>query len=393
MNIPSAYLDGYEKARKKYPELADAYILHTTTGDPLADRVVEELAPYIREGKGQEQEIIEAAFDKHGNPPESTPPALRELIAATSVVPDWFDPKLAEVATRAFLRNPEIILAALATGAIVEGFSTLISKSFRIRGRLLDNGVRRLKQNNLQLFEQFMPGGLNPGCDGWRLNLRIRLVHAQARSLVRTSSEWDEAQYGLPLNAAHMLLGAACFSGRLMQHVARLGGGFSEREREAYVHVWRYSGFQMGIPQAISFHDEASAIRIYEVGALCEPPPDDDAILMANSIINSTPVVLDVTESSARRREAGRYYQLSRELIGNELADRFRFPPARKIPLLPLIALKYRAMRQLVNYMPRWFSRYSIDTFNRLIEASDLGQYRHDYRLPSSLFDEDSKKW
>ena len=37
-----------------------------------------------------------------------------------------------------------------------------------------------------------MPGGLEPGGDGWKLSLRIRLVHAQSRKLIReTSDEWD----------------------------------------------------------------------------------------------------------------------------------------------------------------------------------------------------------
>ena len=176
------------------------------------------------------------------NLPQDTPEALRDLIADAGVLPDWFDRELVRDATRAFLRNSEMVLGALVGGAIIEGFSTLISKSFRIRSRIMTNGVRRLKQNLLQLVEQYLPGGIEPGGDGWKLSLRIRLVHAQARRLVATADEWDHSIYGLPLSAAHMSLGAAAFSGRLMQHVSSLGGDFSDREREAYVHVWRYTG-------------------------------------------------------------------------------------------------------------------------------------------------------
>lgn len=50
--------------------------------------------------------------------------------------------------------------SGLVRGSIVEGFSTLISKSFRIRGRVTNSGVRRLKQNGMQLVEQYLPAGM-----------------------------------------------------------------------------------------------------------------------------------------------------------------------------------------------------------------------------------------
>ena len=110
---------------------------------------------------------IASTVDRYFDPPRKTPEALRELIASAAVVPDWFDPDIALKGTKAFLRNSDMVLGGLVGGAIVEGFSTLISKSFRIRSRIILNGVRRLKQNTLQLTEQFMPGGLEPGGDAW----------------------------------------------------------------------------------------------------------------------------------------------------------------------------------------------------------------------------------
>ena len=393
LQVPTVYQEGYRQARARDPELADRYVGHTTAGDPLADQVVEELAPLVQEGKGREHRIIDAALGSPLNPPADVPASLRKLVSESAVVPDWFDPRLAHAGSRAFFRNPEIVLAGLVTGAILEGFSTLISKSFRIRGRLMENGVRRLKQNNLQLFEQFLPGGLEPGGDGWRLNIRIRLVHAQVRRMLGTVEEWDEEKYGVPLSAAHMLLGATAFSGRLMQHVQRLGGGFNREERDGYVHAWRYSGILMGIPETIMFHDEASSLRIFEIARLCEPPPDEDGIMMAHSIINSTPIVLGLNEHTARRKEADRLYRIARELIGTELADQLMLPSARWLPLVPLVSARYRLMRFFSRYMPSFFSRYQLKVFGVLLNVSSLGQFQHSFRLPDSPFDEDSRKW
>ena len=386
--VPSIYREGYEKARGKDPELADAYIRHTALGDPLADRAAEDLAsPDSVHG------VIRSALNRHEDPSVDVPQSLRDLVASASVVPHWFDPGFAHVAARAFFRNPEIILVALATGAIVEGFSTLISRSFFIRGRILKNGVRRLNQNNLQLIEQFLPDGLLPGGDGWKLNLRIRLVHARTRHLINSSEEWDTAMLGMPVSAAHVLLGAASFSGRLMQHVDRLGGRFSSEEREAYVHIWRYSGWLLGIPEAIMFDDEASAVRAFEIGTLCEPPPDEYGIIMANSLLNSVPLVLGIDDPAARKSETAKYYEISRSLIGNELAEQFKFPRPRAIPLLPILRARYLSWRLLGRLFPTWSAPHNLGSFTVLLQASDLGKYEHDYRLPSALRDEDSREW
>ena len=392
MEIPASYVNGYNAARRRDPEFAEAYIRHTTVGDPLADRVVEELVESTP--PGQMNRIISAALNNHENLPKNTPESLRTLIAEAAVIPDWFDQDIALIATEAFLRNPEIILAGLATGAIVEGFSTLISKSFLIRGRIIGHGVRRLKQNNLHLLEQFIPGGLYPGGDGWKLNLRIRLVHAQSRRLIKDSEEWDETTYGMPLSAAHMLLGAAAFSGRLMQHVERLGGDFNAEEREAYVHVWRYTGLVMGIPDAIMFHDEASACRAFVTGVLCEPLPEDDEIIMANSIINSAPIVLGFTEPRERCAKAESFYQVSRELIGNYMADLFRFPAGKRIRILPFMRLKYCVERVIQKLYLRWFHHHDFTHFDIILKTSNLGKYEISYKLPTALHDEDeTQEW
>ena len=386
MQFPTCYADGYARARARDPRRADQYIRHTRIGDPMADAVVEELDAAVPPGKVHA--VIAEALH---SPTPNTPEFLRTFLASARARPDWFDPRIAMVGTRAFLRNSDTVIMALVCGAIIEGFSTLIAKSFRIRGRILDNGVRRLKQNMLQLVEQFLPGGIEPGGDGWRLTLRIRLVHAQSRRLLRKSPEWDSATHGMPLSAAHLMLGAAAFSARLMRHVALLGGDFSDEEREAYVHVWRYGSVLLGVPEPIRFTDQASALQAFATGAACEPDFDEDSIIMANSIINSAPLLLGYRKPRARGLLASTLYQVSRELIGAENADALRFPPrARGISRLCLMRWRTYADR-LLRGMPG--SRGSIKQFSQLLDVSNLERFEHDYSLPTAVHDEESRPW
>jgi hypothetical protein len=389
ITIPSAYAEGYEAAWKRDPEFTEAYIRHTNIGDPLADPVAEDLVEWPpREIHSLLARVLQSPYDL----PEETPESLRHFIAEVSKVPDWFDEDIARVASRAFLRNSDLVLAGLVGGSIVEGFATLISKSFRIRGRVTASGVRRLKQNGLQLIEQYLPGGMSPLNDGWKLTLRVRLVHAQSRRLIGQSDEWNRERYGLPISAATMLLAGSAFSGRLMQHVATLGGDFTQEERDAYVHVWRYTGLLMGIPEELLFHDEASAVVAFEIGRLCEPTPDEDAIIMANSIVNSSPLVIGITEPKERRKLATFVYRVCRELIGDDLADGFMFPKGRR-KVIPFFRAQNRTKRLVRKVIPSWRAKTDLARFKALVDFVNLGKLEHSYSLPTAVHDEDSAEW
>ncbi len=391
MRIPSSYVAGYEAARAVDARLADDYIRHTTLGDPLADRVVEDLA--AAHSPGEVHPLIAAALRDPFELPAGLPDSLEHLVREVAVIPDWYDPKLAQAATRGFIRNSSIIPAALAGAAIVEGFSTLISKSFRIRGRITQNGVRRLRQNLLHLADQYLPGGMEPGGDGWRLTLRIRLVHAQSRMLLKDSDEWDAAAHGAPVSAAHIMLASTTFSARLLQHSRRLGAKFSDMEWEGYVHVWRYTAWIMGVPEAILFEDYEDARRRFEIGMLCEPEPDDDAIIMANSIVNSAPLLLGVKDPSERRPFAMFIYQVCRELVGDELADDFLFPPSQRVKQVPLLWLKHRLKSGAMRWIPGFHRFNKGYDYMEMLQISNVGDFEQSYSLPTTLHDEASRPW
>ena len=51
-----------------------------------------------------------------------------------------------------------MVLVGFVAGVLIEGFTTNIAKSFFITGRVRDQGIRRLKQNNRHMMDIFLPG-------------------------------------------------------------------------------------------------------------------------------------------------------------------------------------------------------------------------------------------
>src|SRR5690606_14549348 len=122
-----------------------------------------------------------------------------KFFAELEPVPAWFDRAKTIAGGEAFYRHSEMFILAVTAAIMVEGFSTGMSKSFAITGKMVDAAVRRLRQNNRHIIEIMLPGGLDRKSDGWKLSLRARLVHARIRNLLTKSPEWDAAAWGTPL--------------------------------------------------------------------------------------------------------------------------------------------------------------------------------------------------
>ena len=387
MNMPTAYLSGYEKARLVDKETADLYIAHTHVGDPVMDAIVEELASLPQR---QVHRFIQAGMDEDREAMRNAPQLLRDFfLDAPQPDPDWLDSDAFDPGVRAFQRNSVQVLSAFVTGVLIDGFSTLISQSFVQTGRIFDDGVWRLKQNNRHQMEIFWPGGLDRYGDGWKLSVRIRFVHAQVRRLLGQTEEWEHDAWGVPISAAHMGYSIACFAARTVKHSESLGAHYSTEERAGFHAVWRYAGYLMGIPETILYTDESHALHIYRIGSMCEPPPTPEAIVMTNALINSAPLVAGITDTEERRKLVrGVIYPVSRGLIGNDLADQLNFPASK----LPFPLFWYRLDQHIQRLRSR-LRKEGIKNFSTLLEASAYDDAGLSYRLPDHARAEESSRW
>jgi hypothetical protein len=391
VQVPAIFVPGYEKARLLDPTLAATYIAHMRVGDPLADAVMRDL-----EGLGQAEtgRLFRAAFQQQDAVLRDAPPSLQRFVHEVSTVPPWYDRARAYHGCRVLLHNSDQFLAAFAAGAIVEGFGTRISKSFAITGRMIDDGVRRLKQNLRHLLDIFLPRGVEPSGDGWKLTLRIRIVHARIRALLRESEEWEYDNWGLPVSAAHLALASAAFSARLIQLAEKLGARFdSDDDREAFMSVWCYDAWLMGVPDELLFHSHAEGLHLFELGSACEPPPDEDAIALANCIVNSTPVVIGVTEPVARADFAQYAYRIARELVGDAKADQLLFPPRPRLPILPWLRMQERLKRRFGKFFPALGKLQRRRSFTHILSLTDLGGAGITYDLPDHVRSDMSSRW
>ena len=390
LKVPEDYVEGYERARSIDECVADNYVAHAYIGDPPADALIEALSELPR---AQGYRFIEAGVNQDAAALEGAPRAVRNFFDKLERPPDWLSSQDFTPGIRAFHRGSDLILQALVAGSLVEGFSSNIARSFDITGRLRDQGVRRLEQNNRHVVEIFLPDGLERYGDGWKLSVRIRIVHAQVRRLLSRSDEWDTEAWGVPLSAAHIGLASAAFSARLLRHAERLGVRFSLEERESFMHVWRYTMHLMGLPSAILWRDEHEALRLFEVGAACEPPPGFDSIIMAHELIEAVPLVLGVEGEKEKQEILKLAFSVSRALIGNERADQLKLPHHRTWGLLEEVWLHTRWNHVKDTIFHDGAQRNRLTHFQYLLNASMYDKGGISFRLPDHVHSEESHRW
>ena len=385
MRVPSAYSDSYQRARPSDPEGVDNYIRHTTIGDPELDPVLEELSDLA---PAELHRFIRGVIEWEGETLRAAPRVLRDFFE-TLEEPVWLNWDGLEPGIRTFYKNADLMLGAFVTGVLIEGFSTLIAKSFSITGRVRYT-TRRLKQNNRQLLDIFFPNGLYRNGEGWKLSVRVRFVHGRMRSLLANSPEWDHEGWGTPLSAAHLGYAISVFSKRLLDYSTLLGARFSEEERKGVMDVWRYSGYLMGIPESILYSSAKEAERVYELAYLCEPPPSADSRALANTLIQSIPSVAQISDEAEQKKIVKLAYRLSRALIGNELADAFGYPKRRPwhVGTLPLFRTRQRLLR-------RWSGTEALRANNltQLLQISMYDEGGLSYRMPDHVKAEKQNPW
>ena len=279
------------------------------------------------------------------------------------------------------------MLIAFVTGVLVEGFSTLIAKSFSITERV-SSTTRRLQQNNRHMMDIFFPGGLYRENDGWKLSTRIRFIHARIRALMNDSEHWNHEAWGTPVSAAHLGFAISVFSKRLLEYSLQVGARFSHEERESVMAVWRYAGYLMGIPETILYSTAAGAEEIYKISYLCEPSADSDSIAVANGLIRAIPSVAGVTDPVQEKELTSLAYRLSRALIGNRLASRFEFPSNSKIGTLFAFRMKQRIQRML-----RGGQLVRADNFTQLLQISVYDERGLSYKMPDHVKHSKSSPW
>ena len=157
--------------------------------------------------------------------------------------------------------------------------------------------------------------------------------------------------------------------------------------------VWQYAMLLAGVPEALLPLREDEALKLYSIAMTCEPPPDFESIIMANALIHAAPLVLGVDDEDEKNDLLKLAYTVSRALIGDEMADKLKYPRYRYGAILFGARMQTRLNNAFDRILGGRFRRRRFNNFSYLMSAAAYDEAGISYRLPDHVYAEDSGRW
>jgi hypothetical protein len=220
--------------------------LKRTLGDQPADDFIREVFSDDSKKLQLQQWLGGTADQQHLTSLKALYPNV-EFIAQASTLPSWADPKLMKAGAAFFARHAEMIMSLLgllslpycytaANGAMVLYLSELIRKQT----------TKRLYDTAIFVWEVMAPDAFGSQGNAFQQILKVRILHAAVRYYTLKSGKWDES-WGLPINQEDMAGTNLSFSLIVMHGLRLLGFSVSQKEQEAFMHVWAVIGHLSGL--------------------------------------------------------------------------------------------------------------------------------------------------
>jgi hypothetical protein len=320
--VRPARLVHLQEARARFGAPADRLAPLLGLGDSLADAAVASLSPLAPAAR----EALLSRLLSLGSP-RGAPPAARAFRDGLLDVPFWVDYRRASRGGAVLVRAGVFGGLVLAFGSLVLGYcSPAGNKPLVFSGRLRESANRRLSETGRFVQCVCAPDGLRPGAPGFVAAARVRLMHAQVRRLLSSSPRWETASWGTPINQLDMAGTVLLFSLVVVDGLRRFGFRFSPDEVSDVLHLWRVTGWLLGVRPDLLASTEAEARALWDLIRLTQRPPDEDSAKLAAALVES-PLTEARTVAERSRAEAvvSFGYGLSRFLIGDGYADALGF--------------------------------------------------------------------
>jgi len=314
--------------------------------DPAADALVAWMAAA---GMGPARALFEQALEHGIDSVPDAPAPLRDFFAHVDRRPDWLDNGLLARGAQACQLCGNTGSQILRDGALMGGYQASgLNRVLVMTGALEKGAGKRIAETSTWWVAVTATGGMARFGAGFKLTLRVRLVHAIVRRHVGARPDWDRARDGVPINQMDMAATQLAFSALFLLGVRALGVLLSAQDGRAVMHLMRYAGWLMGIEEQFLPADEREGrILLYQMG-LSLTESDDAGRSLARALMDE-PMgrPYRVLPGLRRRYERERNLSINSFFLGAR-AMRVLGLPWRPLPWYPLAAAPINALRFLI---------------------------------------------
>ena len=234
--------------------------------------------------------LFEQALECGIDSVEAPGPALQQLFADLDRKPSWVDDEQLLRGAVALWRSGGLVPIVFAYSTVAAGFvEPSGSRPVLFSGRLMtkERTGQRLLESFRFIANAYTPGGMGRFEQGFKLTVRVRMIHAAVRYAVGRTPEWRWNEWGVPINNFDsMNTQAGQFSIQVIDSLAKSGIALSAQERADIFALTRYVGYVIGVPENLLHVDEADARQKNRLHSLLESPADDGCRAIVNGVVD-----------------------------------------------------------------------------------------------------------
>jgi hypothetical protein len=245
--------------RQEYSDLVAAL----WQGDAPMDALLDWMYEY---GPRESRKLYEQAVEQGIDSIENASQPLRDFFARVERTPSWVDYQLIEDGVsfihRTGLAGPYVLRDfALMGGYLLSGFNHALVMT----GALNRGAGQRIAETGKWWIDCTEHGGMNRFGAGFKTTLRVRMVHGMVRRHLPTRPEWDNNQWGLPVNQTDMLATYLAFGPIMLVGMRAMGIPVTPHESKAVMHLWKYAAWTMGVDDKWLVDGERDGlVRLYQ---------------------------------------------------------------------------------------------------------------------------------
>lgn len=304
------------------------------------DRLTQLLMDDFKVGNGR-QSMVQLALEDGIESVVDAPATLVALFDELDTVPDWVDWDQLRRGSIAFWRPGPLVSFVFTTAAIVGGDSGYgITRPQMMTGRFEAKAYIRSSETFRWLMAATSPEGMRRSNEGFRLTVKVRMLHSAVRHGLGASEQWDWNNWGTPICASDQMYALAySFSTVMIDAFDKLGVSYSAQEREDIYALFSYIGYVMGVSEEYLPLSEVACRDFNARWQAVDPGPDDECRKMIHALIDlATPEepvegqnLEEVFPSLVLRlmpplRLRAFMYGLIRYLLGDERGDAVAVP-------------------------------------------------------------------
>lgn len=345
---------GWEPSFENFEK--NAFLYYET--DELGDEAVKDTylkLPYP-EASALVQNFSKNKISEEDNAPES----LKKLFFQMQKIPDWWDENLGNIGARFCMRSGTNALIILRDFTLMGGYDfAYLNKPLIFTGALKKGAVKRLKDTLEFWVHVTRQKALQINSEAYQLIIRTRMMHSYARlSIQNKMKNWDEENWGKPINSWDMIATYTGFSLIFMQGLNKLGIIISDEEEQGVFHLWKYVGYLLGIPETFLPENKKQAVEQLYLWSSIQDQADEDSVLLAKALLNEN------LENTIYKRQFQRnlllklHIAMNHFLLDKDINNRLKIPKGNSITNsfpkfiigLNKLSMKIYPLNQLKNY-------------------------------------------